>query len=295
MSASLPFPLPERWRITAARPFTLGAGVSMSVAAALAAGLTVWALARGDVWQSVILTVVFAALALFVGVGFEVAGGESGAPLLLNAVVLSRAQVRPPDSWIHFFRQRGPDLWWTIGATTAGVGASASLICAGAIVLARGGAWLGMLFLVVPLLLGALVVALAAVISIVQRWRHASFGRRPIGISVGRHGIIRYYLDGAGEWAWADIIQVTASVSAVDEQTGDFSPGVDLTVRGSGGEPEAIHFGLSRYQSHAWLIYTTLRFYLAHPDLRSELSTTYAQQRIEGWRDAISARRRGRA
>lgn len=150
-----------------------------------------------------------------------------------------------------------------------------------------GAGWL--LLLVVPLLLGALVVALAGVIGIVLRWRHLSFGRRPIGVSVGRFGIVRYYLDGADEWAWHDIAAVTAKASGVDPKTGDFIPLVVVHLKAGPEHRREQELNLSGYEAHAWLIYTALRFWTERPWLRDELSTTFAQQRIAAWREAMDA------
>ncbi|MFB2554622.1 hypothetical protein [Herbiconiux liangxiaofengii] len=233
-SAGLPYPLPPRWRIVAAkraRPWqgAFGAAVTLALAA-----VSFWAVARGDLAGAVIWSVMFAAVGLVTGVAFARSGDESGLPAMINSVALSKARVRPVDSWVHFFRRSGPSRWQTALFTLTGLGASAVL--AWASVRALGAApWA--LIVTVPLLVGGLVVALAGSIAVLLRRRHSSFGRRPIGLSLGRHGLVYYYL-------------------------GD-------------------------YQSQAWLIYTAVRFWHEHPDARSELSTTFAQRRVQHWRDAM--------
>ncbi len=141
--------------------------------------------------------------------------------------------------------------------------------------------------LLVPLLLVALVLALAGIIAIAQSLRNATWGHRHIGLSLGRHGIVRYYLDEVDIWPWETIARVEAQGKPLDKETGDFSATLVLVPREHTAESMVNDIIIYGYQSHAWLIYTAARFWTEHPELRGELGTTFAQRRIEGWRDAM--------
>ena len=285
----LPYPLPDAWQMTAAKPLRpWAAGLWMLAATAVAAG-AVAQLLRGDFVAGTILAVVAACVAMVVGVTVKYAGGERGMPRFINAVVLSTARVRPPDSWIHFFRSALPEPRLILGFTAAGLFGSTAFAWASVLAVAAGGDAPLMLLALVPLLLGALVVGLTGVISAVIRWRHSSFGRRHVGLSIGRHGVSRYHLGDVGTWSWDSITEVRAMVSAVDASDGRFVPGV---VVAHAEDEDGLHehtFHLVDYEAHAWLIYTALRFWAEHPEHRSELSATFGQQRMESWRDAMIA------
>jgi hypothetical protein len=255
--------------VRAARPIRVWLAVLGGAAALALAALAVSAVLRADVGGGIIWTALFAAVGLGVGVGFERTGGETGLPHLLNAVVLSTAEVRPPDSWIHFFRERGPGRWMTAFFAATGWLSSVLLVWLSLIVIGRGGSELIVLIVLVPILL-------------------AAFGRRPIGISLGRHGVIRYYLDGVDVWPWESIARVRAEVQAVDQNTGDFDPLLVLVPTPDAADLTESSFSLGSHQAHPWLIYSAVRFWAEHPEHRDELSTTFAHQRIRSWRDAIA-------
>lgn len=290
-----PYALPDKWRTTAVKPVRVWLAVLWAIVALAFAVLAAAAVLRGDIGLGLLFTLLFAAVGLGVGVAYEHAGDERGMPVLLNAITLTKARVRPPDSWIHFFRELPPGRWLTICFAATGTFCSVALGWLCVVAVTTGAGWI--LIVLIPLLLGALVVALAGWIAVVQRWRHASFGRRPIGLSVGRHGVIRWFLDDRVDvWPWESIAAVRAQASAVDKDTGDFMPGIVLVPVEGAPDPtdpgEALverEYDLTGYQSHAWLIYSTVRYWHEHPELRPELSTTHAQRRIAGWRDGIAA------
>jgi hypothetical protein len=130
---------------------------------------------------------------------------------------------------------------------------------------------------------------LVGVLAIAKYVRFASFGQRPIGISLGRHGLTRYFMDGIDEWPWESISGVEVAGKAMDAD-GDFS--ADLLIR-TQNRPDGVTYDkyeIATYESHAWLIYTAVRFWAEHPEQRTELGTTFAQMRIKAWRDAMFAR-----
>ena len=283
----LPYPLPPKWQVHAAKRTATWLVVFGATSTFALGAFAVWAAARGDQVGTIVWAFFFAAIGLVTGIAYERSGDEKALPAMINAIALSRAEVRPADSWIHFFSRSGPGRWQTAFFTTAGCGGSAMFAWASALAVMKA-PWA--LIATIPLLLGCLVVVIASVMAVWLRWRHSSFGRRPIGISLGRHGLVYYYVDGVDEWPWESIARVRPSVTAVDESTGDFAPGL-IIEPAAGAENDANDYSLGGYQSHAWLIYTAVRYWSEHPDARGELSTTFAQRRIEGWRDAMRAQR----
>ena len=286
---TMPYPLPETWRLHDTQlkrrwPAVLWVVIAIALEVAM-----VGANLSGSIGQGILLATSFGAVGAALGVSYQRAGAERGLPHMLNAIVLTRATARPPDSWIHFFSETGASRWLATCFSVAGLLSSASLIWTAVHVVRAGGAALLWWLLLVPLLIATLILALAGVIAIVQFVRHATFGHRHIGLSLGRHGIVRYYLDEVDVWPWEKIARIEATVKTLDKESGDFSANLVIVPRGE--QPSDItlnEYILDGYQSHAWLIYTAARFWAEHPELRSELGTTFAQRRIEGWRDAMT-------
>ena len=288
---ALPYPLPEAWKLNDAQlvrrwPAVLWAFIATGLAITMVA-----ANLGGDVAGGIIRSTLVGAVGAGLGVSYSRSGSEQGLPLLLNAVVLSRATVRPPDSWIHFFRETGPSRWMTACFAIAGTLSSVGLTWA-SISAVQAGVGL-ILLLTVPLLLGALVLTLAGGIAIVQVVRHASFGRRPIGISLGRHGLIRYYLDSVDVWPWQSIAAIKATGKVIDKENDDFTANLVIVPVEQPEDVTLNEYEVWGYQSHAWLIYTAARFWAEHPEHRTELVTTFGQQRIQAWRDEMAATRAG--
>lgn len=281
----LPYSLPSQWQMHAAKRVTAWLAALGATATFVLGASAFSAAARGDMGEIILWTLFFASAGLATGVAFQRAGSERGFPAMINSIALSRAVERPVDSWIHFFRREGPSRWQMTFFSIAGFGAS--VLFAWASVLAfMTTPWA--LLATIPLLLGSIFVAFAGWMAVLLRWRHSSFARRPIGLSLGRHGLVYYYVNGTDEWPWESIGEVRASVGAVNESTGDFTPSL-IIEPAIGAQNDPKDYGLDDYQSHALLIYTAVRFWFENPDARGELSTTFAQRRIEGWAKAMSA------
>ena len=292
---TLPYPLPGEWRLHESQLTRRWPAIVWSViAVGLASGM-VAANVAAVVGSAILLAFLFGAVGAGLGVSYQREGTNRGMPHLINAVVLTRARVRPPDSWVHFFREAGPSRWLTTCFAATGILMSTSLVWTFVAVLGEGGAALLWLLLVVPLLLAALVLALAGAIALVQFVRHASFGHRHIGISIGRHGLVRYYLDEVDVWPWENIIRVEALGRALDAQTEDFSAHIVLVANSLPADVTENKYSIDGYQSHPWLIYTAVRFWTEHPELRSELGTTFAQRRIDGWSEQMVPGERAQA
>lgn len=283
MDAQLPYPLPGDWRLRAARPMRRWAAIVLPAVVVLASGLALWFLVATDGGPSLGLMVVITGVGLVGGIGFERAGAERGLPRFVNAVTLGEATAQPADSWVHLFRETGPGRW--LSTWFLWVGVVDTVITVGLIVKAfLPGGHPSMLLVFVPVLLVSLILLACGVAPVMWRYQQGSFARSPLGIALGEHGVLDLPQRPERMWEWGVLASVTALPGLIDRDTGDFEPRVAVAFA-DGREPAEL--SLSGYESHAWLIYTALRFYLEHPSLREELGTTFAQQRITAWRDAM--------
>lgn len=272
---AIPYPLPRNWQDRAMRPLSVTAVVIMAtVAAGLLSLGTLFAL-RGEVFNTILMTVFYGALMAGFAVSRDGGRRPIRGPVLMNAVALTRADSAPPDSWVHFFRE-GLGSWmlgW--GLLLGGAGSATLLVMAGMRAVTIGAD--GWLLLVVPLGLGAGILVLCGVIALVIAFRSASFARIPIGVSIGRSGVSRYYLDEIESVRWEDI----RAIRAVAREDGDTEGSRSVLIERSGRDPWRI--GIDEYPTPPWVIYAALRFWHEHPEERGELSGTFAQHRIEQW------------
>jgi len=271
----IPYPLPRNWQDRAMKPLPVTAVVIMALVAAGLLTIGVMLALHGAVLWTIVLTVFYGALMA----GFAVArdGGRRPirGPVLMNAVALTRAESAPADSWVHFFREGLAS--WTLGwgLLLGGAGSAVMLVLTGMRAVSIGAD--GWLLLVVPLGLGAGILVLCGVIALVIAFRSASFARIPIGLSIGRSGVSRYYVDAIESVRWEDI----RAIAAVAREDSDTEGSRSVLIEREGREPWRI--GVDEYPTPPWVVYAALRFWHEHPDARSELSTTFAQRRIEEW------------
>lgn len=270
----LPYPAPEGW-LPDARYFSTsaiwtigGLTVVVGVGSALltAAGSPGWGVA---------LAVLFGMLAL-AATAFGLFAVHRGPPQLINAVTLGRATKRPVDDWVHFCRERPVRVWGVLWLMLTGLGPAVLLgLAMPGVLSAPGGVW--WLFLFVPLLAICLVPIGAALLQLVLDAKNSSFGRIPVGLTLSRHGVARYLVAGGVRWVpWETISGI---------ETEEHSR---VRITRFGAEP--LEFTAGVFEQDAVLLYCAVRFYAEHPELRSELSTTVAQRRFEGWDRALSAR-----
>ena len=291
MSVALaPYPLPSGWNLRPARPRSrLGTG--LLVASCLALAVLLWgAIVTGQTILAMIAALVLLGFIAVVAVGGERAGGERALPEFVNALALTRAETRPVDSWVSFFRQRATSLWsclWLLGGGLVTTAACGILIVR--CIVAGGQALLVLVFLV-PLTLAAVIVALAGANSLAVRGRARWFARRPRGLVVGRSGVTLYAFDRGDydrTWPWEAMVDVVPG-GLLDARRGNTVPELKLHVAGADGAVEEHRVPVDSLASHAWLVYAVLRFWREHPELRDELDTSAAQERMESWMTGLS-------
>ncbi|MGN8027739.1 hypothetical protein [Microbacterium sp. 22242] len=283
---TIPYPLPRNWQDRGMPVKPVGRVAIMTLVAALLLAFGARGALLGDLFGVVLWAVFYAALMCGVAVA-RVGPGRIRGPVLMNAVALTRAKHEPPDSWVHFFREEFGSrvLGWAL--LFGGLGSGALLTTAGVRAVATGAGW--WLYLVIPLGLGAAVLVLCGAIALVVAVRSASFGRIPVGLSIGRSGIVRYYLDAIETVRWEDI----RSVTAIEREDRDTEGGRDVLIDREGQDPWRV--GVDQYATPAWVLYAALRYWHEHPEARTELSTTFAQRRIEQWCAAMQDQNQRRA
>jgi hypothetical protein len=270
---ALPYPAPEGW-LADAQYFSTPA-IRTIAAFAVAAGLASALLsAVGQPGWGVVLAVLFGVLAL-AATAFGLFAVHRRPPQLVNAVTLGRATRRPVDDWVHFCRERPVRAWGVLWLILTGLGPAVLLVLAMPGVLAApGGPWWLLLF--VPLLGLCLVPIGAGILQLVLDAKNSSFGRIPVGLTLSRHGVARYLVAGGVRWVpWETISGIETSEHS------------RVRIRRFGAA-EPLEFTAGVFEQDAVLLYCAVRFYLEHPDLRSELSTIVAQRRFERWDRALS-------
>ncbi|MBM7831778.1 hypothetical protein JOE59_002483 [Agromyces cerinus] len=232
--------------------------------------------AVGSLAWGVVLAVLFGLLALTT-TAFGLFAVRRSPPVLINAVTLGRATVRPVDDWVHFCRERPVRIWSVLWLILTGLGSGVLLgLAMPGVLSAPGGLW--WLFLFVPLLALCLVALGAGVLQLVLDGKNTSFGRIPVGLTLSRHGVARYLVAGGVRWVPWD------TISGVETQ---LHSRVSISRI---GRSEPLEFTAGVFEQDAVLLYCAVRFYVDHPELREELSTIVAQRRFESWDRALSLR-----
>ena len=237
-------------------------------AVAIAVGVaSVWSTASGALIWGTVCAVLFGVLAVL-AFAFDLGDAAGRPPQLLNAVVLGRATVAPADDWVHFYREQTMHAWVRVWMILSGIGTGALLVFAMVAALATpGGVW--WLFLFVPLLVVCAVAGAYALLQNLLDAKNTSFGRIPVGLTLGRSGITRHLVAGAHFVRWEHVTAVEVAPYA--------------RIRICRGANEPLEFTAGMFDERAGLIYNAIRLYAEHPHLRAELSTTDAQRRFEAW------------
>lgn len=277
MQNELPYPIPDRWQ----RRTQLFGGIkgmwgllALFVALAVASVFII----------PVETTRVGLALATGVGLsgmlasfGLDRFDGQVEPPKMINAVTLTKADHQVPDSWVHFFREKSVTLWASFIQLVTALVTIALLVW---LIILMGERDEGFMMWI-PIVMGVVSVVYLAVTlaNIWHRVRDSSFGRIPIGVTLGQHGIARRYLADISyvSWEQVHVVKAQARLKADD---GSASEVVQVT---HDGETVPLEVWLNDFESQPWLIYSALRFYAENPEARRELSNTGAQKRMESW------------
>lgn len=236
----------------------------------------------GPLWSGVVLGL-FGLTALAVGLR---APFGSGRMRMINAVTLTRARVAPPDSWVHFARERRTGAALLVVLAVWGVVMSAAAVVAFRIGLAgRPQAFLGMA--VVGVL--AVLFLYGAIRGAVAQYRLDSFGRRPVGVSLGPSGIAVLRIGDPVYIPWDAIRSIDAG--ATEPRRGQETlPLIRLRVdphrvqvpQGDRVGP-TITLMPATLRLHPHVLWTALRVFGGSPVERAKLGTTFGQQLLDGW------------
>lgn len=216
----------------------------------------------------------------------------------LNAVVLTRAERAPIDSWVHLAQTRAFNGWLLSGLGLAAIGSAGVFVVAilqllGVVPKLNEQSTL-MSFLVATLLAGALAVVMTLITSlhIARRWRNGRFGARPSGIVLGERSISVRVPGRDAELLWDDVVSVRAYIGANPGRHGSESsrgskmiPLIEIITLPNIGGRQSMQMLVAHGQTVPTdALYTALRWYHAHPESRWELGRIEGERRLEGWR-----------
>lgn len=279
-------PLPAAWpRVWGERDrrrprAMLGVGVALLV---IAVAMAVSSNGRqGPLWSGVVFGLFgLTALAVFVRAPFG-----RGTFQLVNAVALTDARVRPPDSWVHLVRERRVGMpLLIILAAWAAVFAAAAVAAVVIGISGRPQAFLGLVVLAVI----AVVLVYAAVRGMIAQYRLGSFGRRPVGLSLGPSGIAVLRVSDPLYIPWDAIRSVEADATA-PRRGQEQVPVVLLRVdpprvrTADGGRVGAtVTLSPTALRVHPHVVWAALRTFTDDHEQRARLGTTFGQQLLDQW------------
>lgn len=249
-------------------------------------------LQQGEILKAIVILSVCGPLAL-IAFGSVPQPRHTRSFRFINAIVMTRAERAPVDSWVHLAptgRMRVLVLitfvWLSLGASATVLSALAQLTGLMAIQNEESG--------VGGLVLGGTVSLFAAIglwrvtaLMLSRNARHGTVGRRPSGIALGRTAVAVHVPGRDVEIPWTAITRIQPSRLKIGRDANVpvilFWLNPDSTVPGGrqfvpiesiGVPPDAL--------------YTALRWYLAHPESRWELGRTEGAHRLDAWhRDAL--------
>ncbi len=319
-----PIPWPRAWAPPRRSRFPLAAGwviVALAVAALLnPAALTAAASEPAGVLGRVLGSAVVAGFGAAVILIFAGQRPPVAPPRLINAVTLTRAQRDLPDDWVHFFpeRRRGASM-------VAGFAALALLLLgaatAAAVVIvpdpARDtGTRVTAAVIGTVVGLAGLLFAGAAIRTGIGRMRGGSFGRRAMGLAIGRTAVLVTGVELVAVIPWSAIRRVEADAMrfAPSERTmlgGRRRDDAEIPTIVLHLDPAAISaelravtfeaapgdpvFTLTADSSdvHPWVLWAALS-YFSDPARRESLGTTFAQRALSSWAAGVAAADRSR-
>lgn len=252
-------------------------------------------LARGEVLFSFLALNV---LAVFVLLGFGVVPERDPRRSFryINAVVMTRAEQPPADSWVHLAPTRPGRVslmvgfvWGTLGLIAVAVSGVLQLL--GIMPLQNTQTGIGGVVIATILtgLIGALCTWLSAQL-ILRRVRDGSFGTRPSGVALGETSVAVRMPGIDLEIPWDRVLSVEPHVVIGGNARNSITMIKLQLARGSGLTGDAQMLAATGYRVPSDALYTALRWYSTHPEARWELGRIEGQRRLEGWRlDAIAA------
>ncbi|MFJ4046713.1 hypothetical protein ACIPV2_13325 [Microbacterium sp. NPDC089987] len=273
---------PARWGDSRRRRNTgmLGLGLALFVLAGAMIGFSRGA--EGPLWSG-------AVVALFGLTAFAVAARRpflKGRARLVDAASLTRESVGTLDVRVHFLFERRPGVVilllcviWALVLTTA------TVVAIGIGVSGRPEAFLG----VAVLAAAAALFVFAAVRAAITQYRADSFGRRPLGVGIGAHGLILLRATETLYLPWSALRGVEADPT--EPRRGmDQLPLIRLRVdparvRASGGTrvPATVTVAPAMLRAHPQLVWSVLRGFHDSSSARAVLGTPAGEQLLDEW------------
>lgn len=288
-SNASPTPPPVEWPTDWTAPPRIRrtwVGVITSLLVGVPAAFLLWRAVTRSETDALVMAGILAGLALL-GLGVAARTGPRGAPELVNAVALSRAETPPVDSWVHLVRDRG-----------AGAPLIAGILLMGAAF--TGGCVVALLELFVSAsdrpvwpVIGSIVGVIAGIALLlvgaalwIGRARNASFGRRPAGFALGKSGISLFAPGSEGFVPWTAITDVRAE--RWESSRGGATRWIVLTIDDGSG-PRTAPISAEAAVVHPWALWAMIVLPVRDPAWRAQLGTGQAQTELVGWSDGALA------
>ncbi|PKI90497.1 hypothetical protein CW368_09925 [Actinomycetales bacterium SN12] len=238
--------------------------------------------AAGPLWSGSVIAL-FALTASAVAARSPFAKGRAR---LTDAATLTRESVGAPDVRVHLVSERRPgavllmlSVVWALVLTTATVGAI------GIGVSGRPEAFLG----VAVLAAAAALFVYAAVRAAITQYRADSFGRRPLGVGIGAHGVILLRATETLYLPWSALRRVEADLTEPRRGMNQL-PLIRLRVdparvRASGGTrvPATVTVAPAMLRAHPQLVWSVLRGFHDSSSARAVLGTPAGEQLLDEW------------
>ncbi|POH63894.1 hypothetical protein C3B61_13990 [Cryobacterium zongtaii] len=202
-------------------------------------------------------------------------GAASRKPLqLVNAFAFATSSTPPPDQWTYFAKLR-PVPWRPVAGCAA-----IALVCVwgffGTLELA-GDEVVYTLIPLAGLLVGGLYfgwIAIMSVLSYSKRtgWPHLH------GAGIGESGIAFRFAGGDADVPWDSVTSIRAVFTNADDPRKPHIPVLRVEFDGS-----TVDLNTGILGANPRLLYSALTYYWKNPESRSELGTSLAQKRMEGW------------
>ncbi len=211
---------------------------------------------------------------------------------LVNAVAVTPSDRRLTDDWVHLVRGRPVPPLLLLGLFAYGAYGVAMALGAALDANANDDAAAFLAALVFSAIgLGMLGVATWAALG---RRRLSSFGRPPIGLTLGPSGVTLVTVRRTRFLAWDDIRLIETPLVARSRDTEHLYRTVRLTVLPSDDGPPEVTLAMSRYRLEPAALYTALETFRENPALREMLGTTHGQALLDAWSEAARRRERDR-
>jgi hypothetical protein len=194
--------------------------------------------------------------------------------ILVNAFAFAKSATPPPDQWTHFAKLR--PIPWRLLAVCAVI-ALVSAYAFVAMIIQYPADFLQMSAFLVIIAASAGYFGWITVRSLVS-YRTRSGWPHLNGVGIGESGIAFRLTGGDADVPWDSVTSIQATVTNADNPKKANIPVLRVEYAGA-----AVDLNTEILGASPLMVFWAMLFYWKSPHCRSELGTTVAQQRMDGW------------